>query len=251
MILLSEWKRGICLEPADSPDRRMYLWFYEWHLFGAFGPGDHTPGRHNPEAHISDDHQNGILSHSGLRLELTSLEDGAALRLIVSNHTDETWPDVAAIIPCFNPGLAPEVVPTESFFDEEQQRTGFLGRSSLELLQLRDIHFNCDNRAAIDERATRGIHPFSEKWPTSDRDAGGGLLVRESADGNWVTGIAWGSYLSLQGHNPWRCMHQSVRIGPLAPGASREIEGRIYLYRGDRLSCLNKYTLQFRKTDGG
>ncbi|MBT5875130.1 MAG: hypothetical protein HOH43_17055 [Candidatus Latescibacteria bacterium] len=251
MILLSNWKRGICFEPTDCPARRMYLWFYEWHLFDAFGPGEHTPGRHNPETQISDDGLNGILSHNGLRLELNSLEDGVALRLIVSNHTSDTWPDVAAIIPCFNPGLAPEAVPTEGFFDDEHERTWFLGRSSLELLQLRDIHFNYEYRSAVDERAAGGIHPFTEKWPTSDRDAGGGLLVRESVDRKWVAGIAWESYLSLQGHNPWRCMHQSVRIGPLAPGATREINGRIYLFQGDRMSCLDKYALQFRQNDGG
>ena len=250
MIKLSEWKRGFFFTPDQAPDRRMYLWFYEWHLFDAFCKGQHTPGRHIPEKSLADDGRSGVLTHDGLQLNATVREDGADLQLTVTNQSTHDWPDIAAIIPCFNPGSVSEVPETESFFDDEHERTWFLGRSSLERLIKRDIHFNHDYRDAIDAEAEDGTYVFSEKWPTSGQDAGGGLLLRESIDGAWVAGIAWESYLSLQGHNPWRCMHQSVRVGPLESGETRKIKGRIYLFDGNRSDCLERYREEYKTDDG-
>jgi hypothetical protein len=185
------------------------------------------------------------LRHPGLELTARAADDGAALELVVTNISEHRWPDIAAIIPCFNPGQRPQVVPTEQFFDDQHERTWFLGREGLEKLVKREIHLNRRFREQIDAQATQGEFVFSHKWPTSSRDAGGGLLLRESADNEWVAGIAWACYVSLQGHNPWRCMHQSIRVGPLEPGQTQRIRGRIYLFRGTRNDCLSKYRTEF------
>ena len=99
------------------------------------------------------------------------------------------------------------------------------------------FHFNTLLRAKIDREASEGEYVFSYKWPTSQEDARAGLLVRESIDSRWVTGIGWDRFLSAQGHNPWSCMHLAIQVGPLLPGESRSINGRIYLFRGRRDEC--------------
>jgi glyoxylase-like metal-dependent hydrolase (beta-lactamase superfamily II) len=68
-----------------------------------------------------------------------------------------------------------------------------------------------------------------------------GILMRESLDAKWVCGIAWERSLSVQGHNPWHCMHVAVEVGPLRQGASRTIRGRIYLMTGRVEDCWERY----------
>jgi hypothetical protein len=60
-------------------------------------------------------------------------------------------------------------------------------------------------------------------------------------DRTWTTGIAWERFISLQGHNPLRCMHQAIRVGPLAVGERRQIRGRIYMFRGSKDDCLARF----------
>ncbi len=86
---------------------------------------------------------------------------------------------------------------------------------------------------------------FSFKWPTSERNAHAGLLIRESEANNMVMGIAWEAYISAQGNNPWHCMHLSVRVGPLKQGETKTIRGKIYLFDGTKEDCLNKYRRDF------
>ena len=90
-----------------------------------------------------------------------------------------------------------------------------------------------------------GKFVFSDKWPTSARDAHAGLLVRESEDKRWTMGIAWESFISAQGHNPWKCMHLSIRVGPLKKGQKKTIRGRIYLLQGSKEDCLKKFKRDF------
>jgi hypothetical protein len=40
-------------------------------------------------------------------------------------------------------------------------------------------------------------------------------------------------------------MHLSVRVGPLKPGESKKIRGRMYLLRGDRESLLERFQADF------
>jgi len=141
------------------------------------------------------------------------------------------------------------------FLDEEHDDTYFLGENGLELIKgeaSREIHFNQDMLPAImdwEKESEDGKFVFSFKWPTSERNAQAGLLIRESDDKKLVMGIAWDSYISAQGHNPWHCMHLSVRVGPLRQGESKTIRGKIYLFEGTKEDCLNKYTKDFTAND--
>jgi hypothetical protein len=67
-----------------------------------------------------------------------------------------------------------------------------------------------------------------------------GAIIRESDDGNYVAGIVWDDFLSAQGHNPWTCMHLSVRAGALALDESVTRRGRIYLFNGTAQDCLDR-----------
>jgi hypothetical protein len=177
---------------------------------------------------------------------VTAGDDSVGLELTITNTSDHDWPEIAAIIPCLNPGQAPEVTPTEVLFDDGHERTWFLGQDGLEPLVGRHIHFHCDFRQQILAQTPPGGElPFSHKWPTSDADAGGGLLLRESIDRDWVAAIAWEDTLSLQGHNPWRCMHQSVRVGPLAPGATKGVRGNVYVMRATKDDVLERFQFEF------
>lgn len=111
----------------------------------------------------------------------------------------------------------------------------------LQLQSPREIHFNHEQRAAVLAASADGRYVWDDKWPLSNADAGAGLIVRESTDGKWVAGIAWERFLSAQGHNPWRCMHLSVLVGPLARGDTRTIRGWIYLLQGTKEDVLNRY----------
>ena len=86
---------------------------------------------------------------------------------------------------------------------------------------------------------------YNYKWPVSERNAQAGLMIRESKIDNMVMGIAWNSYISVQGHNPWHCMHLSVRVGPLKQGETKTIHGKIYLFEGEKEDCLKKYKKDF------
>jgi hypothetical protein len=245
MIRLSEWERGFSLFPTNRKELRMYLWFYEWNLFEAFRHGQHTAGNHFPTKELSKDGRNGVLKHPGLHLEVTAQNDGADLALTVTNDTAHDWPLIAAIIPCFNPGDGQVVPRTETFVDDAHERTWFLGDDGLVRLVKRDIHFNSKFRDEIDAETNNGEYVFSHKWPTSPMDAQHGLLLRESVDKKWTAGIAWQDFISIQGHNPWKCMHQSIRVGPLKPAETKKIKGRIYLFKGTKDECLQKYREDF------
>jgi hypothetical protein len=247
MIRLGTWEYGFFFWPMDRPDLRMYLWFYEWNLFDAVIRGEHTPGSHIPQKIVGPESDHGTLLHGGLELKVETGEAGARFSLAVRNESDHDWPDVATIIPCFNPGsqesgLAP---PTHAFFDEGHERTWFASAQGLQLLTGRAVHFNAALHPAVEARSRNGRFAFSEKWPTSPIDATAGLIVRESSDGRWVTGIAWEDFLSVQGHNPWRCMHLGIRVGPLASGEARDIRGRLYLMPGTKEPCYETFRQEF------
>ena len=125
--------------------------------------------------------------------------------------------------------------------DLEHERTYYVGKEGLALLKQREIHFNDRYRERIDREVDEdGKYVFSAKWPTDSDNAQIGAIIRESNDGGYVAGIAWDEFLSAQGHNPWTCMHLSVRVGPLAPDESVTRRGRIYLYEGDAEDCLGR-----------
>jgi len=258
LMKLTKWARGIKIESRQDRKGFAYLWFYEWHLFDAVAKGEHTPGSCAWPWSVNEQGTAAKMDSPWLKMTIEATRDGGAMTLDMTNATDHDWPALAAIIPCFNPGN-PEKVQERNpiFLDEDYEHTYFLGKDGLDLIKgqyPREIHFAHEWRPAImDWKKERGANGFvfSEKWPTSDRDAYAGLLIRESQDRQWTMGIAWESFLSIQGHNPWNCMHLSVRVGPLKPGQSRTIRGRIYLIKGSKADCLHRFERDFPKRGSG
>jgi len=247
-VRLVEWERGLAVESVDRPDMSMYLWFYEWNMFDAFRARQHSPGSYQSFARImSKDGRSAELRSDSISLRAVAVHDGAVLTLSIHNRSGHHWPDIAGIIPCFNPG--PKESPNPEFVN---RNTWFPGPEGLARQQGREIHFNAGLRGQIDAQQDENSQfVFSYKWPTSAVDAASGLMLRESNDGQWVSGIAWERFLSAQGHNPWECMHLCVRVGPLARGESRTIRGKIYLFKGTRDDLWNRYRSEFKRQDTG
>jgi hypothetical protein len=242
-VRLFEWERGYGIESRAQKAMSVNLWFYEWNMFDAMQPGQHTGGTYRLEHKTSDGGRQGAVVSDAITLSVAATTDGADLKLAVKNLTDHDFPPHAAIIPCFNPG------PAESRNEQfANTNTWFLGPNGLDKLVARQIHFNAALRERVDRDAKDGRYAWSEKWPLAEPNAAGGLIVRESNDGKWACGIAWESFLSAQGHNPWQCMHLSVCIGPLQRGQSKTIRGKMYLLSGDKDEVLRRYREDFRPT---
>jgi hypothetical protein len=234
----------------------VFLWFYEWNMFDAMTSGEHTLGRFEDfQRTLSPDGAEANVVNDQLRLTVRATETGADLGIEVTNKSDRDWPALAAIIPCLSPGKIGNnlnerrgsaeglLPPRNPAFANEN--TFFLADSGLQLLHGREIHFNSKLRPQIDAAARNGGFVFSQKWPTAAPDAAGGIMVRESTDGSWVSGVAWDDFLSVQAHNPWQCMHLAPRIGPLKRNETKSIRGRLYLFRGNKDDCLRRYRADF------
>lgn len=252
---LSAWERGIRLASRRDPDLFAFLWFYEWHLFDAVKKGEHTPGTYGWHWDVDAEGLAAHMDAGWLKLQAQAVENGAELFLTIANHTDHDWPSIAAIIPCLNPGDPKKPLDRNPIFlDEGHIHTYFKGQTGLALIKgayPREIHFNHECRSAImswNKEREDGAFVFDNKWPASERDAYAGVLIRESADARYVMGIAWDSFLSAQGHNPWDCMHLSVKVGPLAKGETRTIRGRMYLFEGSKAACLDAFEKDFAVT---
>lgn len=250
------WERGIAVASRAQEDMAMFLWFYEWTMFGAVKSGRHTPGAFEGFQRGANPTQTEAMTvDDAFRMRVKASETGADLLLEVTNKSDHDWPTLAAIIPCLSPGLTGGnlnerhgsaeglLPPRNPAFANE--KTFFLGPSGFELLNRREIHFNAKLRLELDAAAPDGVFVFSQKWPTARPDATGGIIIRESTDGAWVSGIAWDDFLSVQAHNPWRCMHLAVRVGPLRQHETKSIHGKLYLLKGTKEDCLRLYRSDF------
>jgi hypothetical protein len=247
---LTTWKRGIAIGPRDRPDRRLYLWFYEWHMFDAVERGLHThaPGSLDDlfDRAVSDDGTRATVDGSGVTLDAAVRDDGADLSLTVDNETERDWPGLASVVPCLNPGQTDDGTPASGCFaDDDHRHSYYLGESGLERLDEREIHFLAPYREAVTDREPDEGFPWAEKWPTADRDAAAPLLVRAADQGGLAGGIAWEDSISAQGHNPWNCLHLSVKVGPLSAGESRTIDGALYLVEGDADAVRTRYEREF------
>jgi len=242
-VQLFEWERGFAVRSRQNPKIAAYLWFYEWNMFDAMQRGQHTHVDYERDRTLTKDGRLGVITSDALSLSVALTHDGADLNLTVTNRTEYDFPEIAAIIPCFNPGL-----PETKKKPFGNTNTYFLASDGLEKLFQREIHFNAALRPLIDREAHDGKYLWSPKWPLNQTNAVGGLIIRESNDNKWVCGIAWEDFLSAQGHNPWQCMHLSVRVGPLAAGESKSIRGKIYLMKGSKEDILSRYREDFRVT---
>lgn len=242
---LFSWERGIGLHPRDEPEMKVYLWFYEWNMFGAVNPEQHSRGDWENEVAVSEDGASATIDCAPhFKLEAKVSDSGADLTLHAMNRSERDWPELAGIIACFNPG--PEDVRNAQF---ENENTSFRAPDGLLKLDKREIHWNDNLRAAIDAVQPDGKYVWDEKWPRAEPNATGGILMRESNDGKWRTGIAWERFLSCQGHNPWKCMHLGIHLGPLTAGESRSIQGKIYLVEETDQQLLDRYDRDFPRPD--
>jgi hypothetical protein len=239
-LRLFEWERGVGFASPLDRDMRVYLWFYEWNMFEARRAGQHTPGTYQLPRRVAADGSSAEIGMEDLKLSVRAAADSAELTLSIENRSDHDWPEPAGIIPCFNPG--PEEVRNRQLANTN---TYFAGRDGLEKLIRREIHFSNRIRPLLDRMAPDGQFVFSHKWPTAEKNAAAGVIVRESTDGRWVTGIAWDDFLSAQGHNPWECMHLCARVGPLKRGERKSIRGKIYLFQGDKEALYARYRRDF------
>ncbi len=265
------------MTPRSAPERYYYLWFYEHTMFDALEDGICMFHGHKPtRIMLSENGGHANISLPGdpsIRLDCESVEDGVNLTLTVTNDTNKTWPEISAVMPCLTPGSPdpryPEPDINQTFRDMDRIRTWYLGPTGLQRLEDSDLHFDHELRTKVDEAlrkdgAEAGTFPSlgfptgdktewpvptdgSHKgmWPISPDNAQTGLILRESNDGGWVSGIAWENYLSVSGHYPLRCMHLSARVGPLAPGETRMIRGKIYLFSGTKEDGLSKFREDF------
>ena len=257
LMKLSVWDRGVSIHSPTDDSCFAYFWFYEWHLFDAVLEGEHTHGSHDWEWTVSPDGTMAEMTSEWSGMIINAADDGANMTLKITNTSEHDWPEIAAIIPCFNPGHEKANIKVNTFFlDEEHDDTYFLGENGLELIKgeaPRELHFNQKMLPAImdwEKEREDGNFVFASeehnyKWPISERNAYAGLLIRESEANNMVMGIAWDAYISVQGHNPWHCMHLSVRVGPLKQGETKTIRGKIYLFDGTKEDCLKKYRRDF------
>jgi len=253
---LAAWERGIRLDSRSDQNQFAFLWFYEWHLFDAVRKGEHTPGTYDWKWRVAENGTTAHMHADWLQLHITATHNGADLSLEIINNTDHVWPAIAAIIPCLNPGAPNKPsIRNALFLDKEHTHTYFQSKNGLELIKgalPREIHFNHACRSAVmswDKEREDGNFIFDEKWPTSARDAHNGIMLRESKDGQYVMGIAWESFLSAQGHNPWDCMHLSIKVGPLAKGEKKTVRGKIYLFKGSKEDGLKELEKDFAHSE--
>ncbi len=187
---------------------------------------------------------------------LRTIFAGAGIGDAQIGATAAAMAEIARMIPCFNPGNPRGDKANPIFLDLEHDDTWFVGKNGFELIKgfaPREIHFNQLLRKKVSQwpkERNDGNFVFTLKWPTSDRNATKGLMIRESESQGCVMGIGWERFLSAQGHNPWRCIHLCVNIGPLKRGEKRAIRGRIYLFRGTKEDCLQRFERWLARDDG-
>jgi hypothetical protein len=104
VVNLKIWERGIAVESTTDPPISAYLWFYEWHLFDTIRKGEHTSGTREWKWKLSPDKKTAEMKSQWLNMTARSTNDGADLLLEITKKSDHDWPEIAAMIPCFNPG---------------------------------------------------------------------------------------------------------------------------------------------------
>jgi len=105
-----------------------YFWFYKWHLFDAVTKGEHTQGSHSWKWTVDAKSRLAKMTSQWLKMRIKAAENGAKMVLEIENTTDYDWPDIAAVIPCFNPGNPRNNEQQNPIFlDENHKNTYFFG----------------------------------------------------------------------------------------------------------------------------
>ena len=89
--------------------------------------------------------------------------------------------------------------------------------------------------------------------PISGESAGEidhGLIVRESLDGQYTSGMYWERTVYVSNRHPADCLHSSVDFGPLEADESRTVHGKIYFVEGTKDQLLGKWRQDFPDQNG-
>ena len=96
-------------------------------------------------------------------IDARASDDHIDIALTITNRTSNHWPEIASIIPCFNPGKQGEIERNDQLLDLDHTRTWYVSKDGLSLLNEREIHFNQRYRTQIDHEADEdGQYTFSE-----------------------------------------------------------------------------------------
>ena len=77
-----------------------------------------------------------------------------------------------------------------------------------------------------------------------------GLIVRESPDGKYASGMYWERTVYVSNRHPADCLHASVDFGPLEAGQSRTVHGKFYFIEGTKDRLLEKWRQDFPIQNG-
>ena len=105
-ITLSDWSRGVCFTAPQDPTMKMYLWFYEWNLFGCVRPLQHSVGSFRTTRSYAPDKRSCSLkldwvtldwSHQGTSLLDVEILDVKGARVLQTRTTQQL--DVGGLAP--------------------------------------------------------------------------------------------------------------------------------------------------------
>jgi len=91
-------------------------------------------------------------------------------------------------------------------------------------------------------RTTGGAAPISREC---EGEVDHGLIVRESLDGEYASGMYWERTVYVSNRHPADCLHASVDFGPLEAGCSRTVHGKFYFIEGTKDQLLEKWQQDF------
>lgn len=249
----NNWGEGIVIRRPESAIQ-IFFRFYEFNLFGAITDTgiSQADKQQTVTATVLESGDRGVINYpnEGVSLSMTVVEHGVELALEITNRTQRDWPALASLDPCLNPGREGNDDPiVQEFADHDRSHTFYHGENGLELLEGRTLHVNEDYFDLLQESLSADRIDSEENlpwsWGDTSQTATKPVLLRESPDGDWATGIVWEEFLGAQGHNPWNCMHLLVNIGPLSAGESKTVHGKIYLEHESTRQLLERMNAEF------
>jgi hypothetical protein len=72
-----------------------------------------------------------------------------------------------------------------------------------------------------------------------------GLIIRESLDGRFSSGMYWERTAYVGNRHPADCLHAAVDFGPLSAGQHRTVHGKFYFVEGTREQLLEVWRSDF------
>jgi hypothetical protein len=158
--------------------------------------------------------------------------DQIEYRLTFTNTGEEKWRRGSSSLICLISGDAP------AFHDYEGHRT---------------FVYECKKGFVDIDAIQGGIWAEHRMWGgrvpalAGNRPAVERFMVKVSTEGGFVLGIATdeATGVSCNHQEQMSCIHSNPLWGPLSPGESKTVRGKIYLFRGTREDVLERYERDF------